>query len=101
MQAKKESTQNLHSKCFAYSYNPNPSFIILTANVICRKYRVSRSRKTVSFLLRLCASQNTERQIYLALSIIKCRIKQTRLQSDLPVYPAGTKFPYPFLMKWI
>ena len=44
--------------------------MILTADEICREYRVSRSREAAYFLMRLCASCYTVRQIYLARSII-------------------------------
>ncbi len=39
------------------------------ANEICNEYRASRNRKAAYFLMRLCISYDTVRQIYLALSI--------------------------------
>ncbi len=42
---------------------------ILTTDFICREYCASRSRKAVYFLMRLCASCYTERQLNLPLSI--------------------------------
>ena len=43
--------------------------MILMADEIGREYCASRSRKAADFLMRLCASHDTEWQIYLALSI--------------------------------
>ena len=48
-------------------------YVIITADEICREYRASRSRKAAYFLMRLCASYDTVRQIYLALSILFTR----------------------------
>ncbi len=44
---------------------------ILTADKMCREYRANRSREAAYFLLRLCASCDTLRQIYLACSITR------------------------------
>ncbi len=42
---------------------------ILTADEVCREYCASRSREAAYFLMRLCASCYTERQISLTLRI--------------------------------
>lgn len=46
--------------------------MILTADKMCCEYYASRSREAADFFMRLCASYDDVRQIYLALSIPLC-----------------------------